>query len=1065
MTNPPAAEKFIHFQLEQMSSRNEHHRFEEICFRVARRRISNNVKLATGPVSAGGDQGRDVESFVTWLPEQQPHAKGFVGRASAKPVVVACTLQKDGLPTKVKDDLAKICGGAGVPVEYVAFYSVVPIPAAKLHELEQWARDTYDLTLEIFDGITLASMLAESDLVWVAQEYLELPSNMVPDYPGEEPAPEWYRDLLGRCRRGEVTALTPGDLAQVRPGLRHATRDDEVKADLPEWLGFMARFLDPAAGVSHEVGMRARYEIAVAHIRGLESLTAVETPIRDFVRHAVASASLALLEDAQVLLMYFGGAMGHGVDKDTRTVTPDELASLHSELVNTVASLRAATDSATHPVRNARLLQLEALLALHPAYSRMTAPAEPTELAEPVETDGAQAGDDIPPLIQATSGAADEPLDVAADERSEYGDDTEADFIDASWLADVERAMLLLGELVDLLPRVPAFPVDTLSGQFDLLAPVLVDETGYGKVRDGLDAAMERLEGDAAAAHRCRNRAMKFLDMDRPFDALREFHAAKAKWWHGDTLRGSLLAMRMIARIYSSLGMTLAAKQYRLTAASLAMTSDKDDLHEMVADALVEGMDSAFQQGAWLDAVGLAQVAVMARNALVADAFDYEKHKEILQILDFDVTTCVHVARQYWPSLEHVVLTALGSTGWEVALLELVEETTEAYGEPDESAFLRRADSDLCGTPFGDAGPMRTITFAGLGTRWYVEVVNERLAVLAAERFCAAAQILLCELVDLDPLLVPQDVRIAIRIGKPLGTEERIHIKPSNTGLECTVFLTPYAEDHSREALEFETFAVLGVLLHSMSMRSNEDVAEVIEETAKSGLLHKMNIGRPYDEVASLLDAEHYSACRASQVADRTEPFVPTEAEELAPPSGPGPGYGYDESLQSVRNRYERVGDLFGLTLARVLADARVRGILADLRDEGWLDWHLITAVANVATTARARQQGLLGPGRIDRQALAKLFHTRETEQLPVLDLKEFTAESLRMTLDTVAMTVGQGWGLTPPTQTPNLKAWVTVLRERYGYASDDVPHLDLLSGDALDEQGQLRPLLLGSGA
>ncbi len=113
---------------------------------------------------------------MTWLPEQQPHAKGFVGRASAKPVVVACTLQKDGLPTKVKHDLARICHGADVPVKYVAFCSVVPIPAAKQHELEQWARETFDVTLEIFDGITLASMLAESDLVWVSQEYLELPA-------------------------------------------------------------------------------------------------------------------------------------------------------------------------------------------------------------------------------------------------------------------------------------------------------------------------------------------------------------------------------------------------------------------------------------------------------------------------------------------------------------------------------------------------------------------------------------------------------------------------------------------------------------------------------------------------------------------------------------------------------------------------------------------------------------------------------------------------------------------------------------------------------------------------
>jgi hypothetical protein len=119
---------------------------------------------------------------------------------------------------------------------------------------------------------------------------------------------------------------------------------------------------------------------------------------------------------------------------------------------------------------------------------------------------------------------------------------------------------------------------------------------------------------------------------------------------------------------------------------------------------------------------------------------------------------------------------------------------------------LRRADRDLCGTPFGDAGPTRTITFAGSGTRWYVEVENERPAVLAAERFCAAAQVLLCELVDFDPLLVPQDVHIVIVIGKPLGVEERIRVDPSKTVLNCRVFLTPHGEDHNRETLELETF-------------------------------------------------------------------------------------------------------------------------------------------------------------------------------------------------------------------------------------------------------------------
>lgn len=155
--NPLAAEKYIHFQLEQMSARNEHHRFEEICFRVARRRVSSNVKLASGPVSAGGDQGRDVESYVTWLPEQLPHAKGFVARASDKPVVVACTLQKEKLASKCRSDVTEICDSASDdPVDYILFCSVATISVGRQHDLKTWAREAFGVRLEFFDGLSLS---------------------------------------------------------------------------------------------------------------------------------------------------------------------------------------------------------------------------------------------------------------------------------------------------------------------------------------------------------------------------------------------------------------------------------------------------------------------------------------------------------------------------------------------------------------------------------------------------------------------------------------------------------------------------------------------------------------------------------------------------------------------------------------------------------------------------------------------------------------------------------------------------------------------------------------------
>jgi len=47
---------------------------------------------ATGPVAAGADQGRDFETFRTYLRERLPFAIGFLALAVEDTVVFACTL-------------------------------------------------------------------------------------------------------------------------------------------------------------------------------------------------------------------------------------------------------------------------------------------------------------------------------------------------------------------------------------------------------------------------------------------------------------------------------------------------------------------------------------------------------------------------------------------------------------------------------------------------------------------------------------------------------------------------------------------------------------------------------------------------------------------------------------------------------------------------------------------------------------------------------------------------------------------------------------------------------------
>lgn len=195
---PTEAERFIRFQLEQLTTRNEHHMFEEISFRIAERRLSSNILLATGPVSAGGDQGRDAETYYTSLPEELPGAGGFVGRATTEPLVLAASVQKGGLEAKIRADLESICG-KGERVARVAFFAVQDIEVAVRHRLQAHARSLHAVSLEIFDGQAVMRMLAQGDLVWVAQRYLELPSHLVPETPDEQ-QPDWYLHTLTAVR-------------------------------------------------------------------------------------------------------------------------------------------------------------------------------------------------------------------------------------------------------------------------------------------------------------------------------------------------------------------------------------------------------------------------------------------------------------------------------------------------------------------------------------------------------------------------------------------------------------------------------------------------------------------------------------------------------------------------------------------------------------------------------------------------------------------------------------------------------------------------------------------------
>ena len=1025
MTSIPETEHYIRFQLEQLSVRNEHHAFESICFRVAERRLSSNLLPATGPVSAGGDQGRDAETYYTRLPEELPGAGGFVGRATTEPLVVACTVQRSGLEAKIRGDVKSICE-KGEPVARVAYFAAQDVPVAIRHRLQEQAREKHRVTLEIFDGLAISTMLAQGDLVWVAQSYLDLPSALVPPHP-DSPQPDWYVATLDALRSRDAPRLTPGALSEVRDGLRHATFDAEAMVDLPEWLRYMREFVDRAG--DDDLVSRARYECAVATIRGLGTVDGVEDDIRAVLAHALSTEVTSMLDDASVLLMYWGAACARCLS----TVTANELRDWNLRLRGRAIALLDATDRRTYPHRTAALLAVAAHLCLHPRWPDMPRPPAST-LASYRE------------------------ITLLRREMADAGETIVMDRADVD--LDVSEAMEHLAELIELLRQAPAFAFGSLAEIFQMLTPALVDDPRYAKVRDGFDAAVARVEGDDALASRARTRAASFLRAERHLDALRELHEAKINWWHGDTLRDSLRVMCLISNIYGQLELMYAAKQYALAAASIATAHA--ELADLVPVALMLAAHHSYDAGAWGDSVALAGIAALAHGVLAEEAFDYDAHPQ-LAAMEFHTSMAVMATAGFRAEASEALAQALDGGGYRQLIEETVGQIKSSF-TPDETQFATLVREQLSGEPWMDFGPRRTIRFALLGTTWSVTCRNNRSAVLAAERFASAVQVVLVELEPSDPVLLPQNVLVEITTGTLLKGRDRVRMRPNNDALDCMVVLSDYTSDVDPESFGAEVTSAVVYLLGHINLRPFQEFMGDVENTFATGLLHKLHMGRPYDEIAGLLGEAHYESLATVSLAPLpAQPTVVEPATALEPRATPGRGYDREKSLGFIKENYEFLPDLLNQTLPRALADPATRAELQRLRDEGWLDWQMLVAISNAAFNVRAHAAGLLHQppfSPVEKRQQHELAHERETERSLPIPLSEITAEPLRFGMEIGLFAIAQRrWKLGSPVQTPDQASLRALLIARYGFASDDVLHRDLLH-DVLQDDGNCLQLM-----
>lgn len=299
MPDTTALADYIRYQLSSLNAKNRHHDFEEMCYQFARLAISPNFLPATGPVSSGGDQGRDSETFQSTMHFAPPVGSAW-GFADGRKAVIACSLEKR-FKLKIESDIKKICE-EGKP-DFIYFFSNQDIPVATRHKLQAWSIQAFGVELEIFDALAISDQLTRFELFWVAQNYLNIPSEMYPRTQNDEN--EKYNELYNKWIMEKRIPCTFSDFFEIKSGVRKATFEDKNKIDLVEWINVLNSF---HASSSSIILRRCKYEICVAALRGLGNLDR-QTALVESYFEDISSLELEQIEDASVLLSYCSGAL------------------------------------------------------------------------------------------------------------------------------------------------------------------------------------------------------------------------------------------------------------------------------------------------------------------------------------------------------------------------------------------------------------------------------------------------------------------------------------------------------------------------------------------------------------------------------------------------------------------------------------------------------------------------------------------------------------------------------------------------------------------------------------
>ena len=988
MSNLTQVESQIRYELEQLSVKNAHHEFEHLCRHLTRARICSNVIPATGPVSGGGDLGRDFETFRSYLNSTPISNTSFIGLVSHKMIAFACSLDKK-IKQKIKDDVKTIMESKS-PVKDIYFFASSDMQISERHNLKKWAKDEFSVELEILDGQAISAHLSERDTFWIAERYLSIPSEIYPPAPTKEEKDEWYNNLLEefKGKQGQK-AFGYADFIDIKSGVRHASTTESAKQDILFWFSLIEKIIENSS--SDHLKRKAIYEASVASLKGLGTLEGQEQRLKVYFKKIPDLSDPSDIEDASVLQTFCMGANF----ENKINMTIEEILEIRDEIISRTDQLLA--DLKDMPTTKCRLLEVR-------GFQSFT--------MDPNKGDFLDIDDAFKRWLELTDLVKEAPLfplEIFADRLTHY-------------LHLTEQA-----------PHLQNFS----------------DHPSYEKLSQKVDKLLEERYGGFKAAEKCKDRAFAFHKAGKTLKAINQFHNAKIKWFADETLNFSLGSMLFISRCYSSLGLSFAAKYYALAIAYIAFWSQDEKLKQKTAQALINAAEADYRNGYWYSYIDLACRGVEAHNILSKDESSSDPNEFINRTI-FSLVTIKTMTEKLIPQFENHLGKILNMINMDEIVDKLLPTSRELWQNMDAKTIIQSSSKDIDGRPFGDLGKVREVIWLELGINWLVKWENDYQTTKKAEQFIALMQILLDDFAGKDLCLLKTDVNIGISVGDISKIE--INPDPSNIGRKWNVKLPKTSIKESGEVDKYQSdiMTAATAILTEISLLPYGNILEIFKDLFKKGLSRKLFIGSTYDILyGEFITKDHFelSDRQSYEIPEPEIEFPIKENEELEWFSGPGPGYDKEKSKRHVKNRYDRLIIPIKHTIKRLANNPTFFQIVGKLKSEGWLDWHILAAVMSATVNYRVNQ--ILSAGSNSKQhkeTFTSIMNSPEDIDAIGVPISEYTEKKLKFHQQMNMMSTLKVLELRCKQETPNFKAIDHFLRYRYNYWTDDIEHDDFFN-------------------